>query len=139
VNPAVNNIGKRNGHYFRFFLQAFCFPPVARRLCIESREIPARIHPNHPQRHPLASHRPNRRTIAAASIKPETTAAASLKSENHRGSYVSTGKTRSGWMESYPLWLGTTPPPPAPCPPAPPLFWLGTEVREGNPRYRVCI
>jgi hypothetical protein len=125
VNPAVNNIGKRNGHYFRFFLQAFCFPPVARRLCIESREIPARTHPNHPQRHPLASHQPNRRTIAAASIKPETTATASLKSENHRGSYVSTGKTRSRWMESYPLWLGTAPPPPAPCPPAPPLFSLG--------------
>ena len=26
--------------YFRFFLQAFFLPPVARLLCMESREIP---------------------------------------------------------------------------------------------------
>ena len=26
--------------YLRFFLQAFFFPPVARLLCMESREIP---------------------------------------------------------------------------------------------------
>ena len=27
--------------YFRFFLHAFFLPPVARLLCMESREIPA--------------------------------------------------------------------------------------------------
>lgn len=27
-------------NYFLFFLQAFFLPPVARRLCMESREIP---------------------------------------------------------------------------------------------------
>lgn len=32
------------GTYFLFFLQAFFLPPVARLLCIESREIPIKYH-----------------------------------------------------------------------------------------------
>lgn len=34
----------KKGTYFLFFLQAFFLPPVARLLCMESREIPIKGH-----------------------------------------------------------------------------------------------
>jgi hypothetical protein len=107
--------GEIVNNYFRFFRQAFCLPPVARRLCIESREIPAQTHreqtPTHP---PLASHKPNSPYLSGV------------------GTRTSRTRSRRRGRRSYPWWrrwLGPATaaplPPPPPGPPAPPLLWLG--------------
>jgi len=51
--------GEEKSCYFCFFLQAFCFPPVARRLCIESREVPTQTHAKQPPPQPLAFLKPD--------------------------------------------------------------------------------